>query len=155
MSTEIEHIIDIIKSEYPEYSESDIENVIIKYVETNIPEIISNIDLPDKSPTSLFDKIKGFRNKIQRRKLSADSEKNDLIKDLESIQHDFKENHRYDSADTLIGNINDIDKSSSTYRSNLIEVDTKLARIEHEMNDESNEDDKTLKTLRDLTNDTK
>ena len=155
MSAEIEHIIDIIKREYPEYSESDIENAIIKYVETNIPEIISNIDLPEKSPISLFDKIKGFRNKIQRRKLSADSEKNDLIKDLESIQHDFKESHRYDSADILIGNMNAIGKSSSTYRLNLIELDTNLARIEHEMDDESNEDDNTLKTLRDLTNDTK
>ena len=155
MSTEIEYIIDIIKSEYPGYSKSDIENAIIKYVETNIPEIISNIDLPEKSHISLFDKLKGFRENIQRRKLSTDSEKNNLIKDLESIQHDLKENHRYDSADILIRNMNDIDKSSSTYRLNIVELDTNIARIEHEMDDESNENDKTLKTLRDLTNDTK
>ena len=38
---------------------------------------------------------------------------------------------------------------------NLLKADTHIARIEHEMKEECNEDDNTLNKLRDLTNDSK
>ena len=155
MSTKIKQIIDIIKSECPEYSNSDIENAIIKHLEINLSDIISNVKLPEKSPNSFSHKIKGFREKIQRRKLSIDSSKIELINELENIQDYLKEKHKYDSLDTITQDIIGIDQSSSTYRANLLKADTHIARIEHEMKEECNEDDNTLNKLRDLTNDSK
>lgn len=153
MSTKIRQIIDIIISECPESSSSDIENAIIEFIESNLPEIISNVELPEKSPPSFTHNVKGFRQTIQKRKLDMDSSRYKLISDLENIQDHLKEKHKYDSADTITQDITNLDKSSSTYRANLIEIDTHIARIEHEMDGECTENDAAIKKLGDLTND--
>lgn len=155
MSTKIKEIIGIIESECPGYSKSDIQNAILKYLETNIEEITSNVKLPEKSPTSFSHKVKGFRQEIQKRKLHIDSSKQELISGLESIREHLEENHKYDAADIITQDIADIDMSSSTYRAHLLNIDTHIARTTHDLEEEYDKDNKTLKQLGDLTDDSK
>ena len=156
MEGQLKEIISIIKEEYPDSSEDEINKAIIGHIESNLPEIVAKIELPSSKQlerSTRKDRYRAARSVFKLYKLQEDQSKIETISALERIQEDLSNRGMRSAADRYTKYIKDIGEASITKKETLMYVDSDLTEqiIQEETVEES--DVRTNRKLKELAED--
>jgi len=147
MSEEIKEIISIIKEEYPDASEEEIKKAIIDFVNSNLSEIVAEIELPslkDLRISSRKEMYRQARSQVKSEKLREDRSKTELVYMLTAIQEKFSDRGLKEDANIFTKHIKDIEEASLTKKEALTYVDSDLSEMIKR--EETSEEDRSRTT---------
>lgn len=149
MPSKIKQIIDIIKSEYPSISKSEIEDMIGNDIEKNLEKYRTNIELRQQQNTQVSIGTR-FRKNIPRHKSDIESLKKEVISQLESEREKCIQKGQLDHADNLTKDIGKIEDTTGRCKLALLDSDTHIAGILVEEEAESIKANRTIQDLKRL-----
>ena len=156
MEGRLKEIISIIKEEYPDSSEDEIKEAIIKYVESNSFEIVAKIKLPSSKKlekSTREDMYRAARSVVKLHKLQEDQSKIETISALERIQEDLSNRGMRENANIFTKHIKNIGESSITKKETLMYADSDLTELIQQEETGEELDVRTNRKLKELAED--
>lgn len=129
--SELKQIIDLIKKEHPDYSEDDIKTVILSYIDSNLPEIILQLELPAKksSMSSLVERFRQARSGVRNFRLSGKNSGHELLNVLDTVKEFLLENREIDNANKIAEDMQMIGNASTTLEGCLLSSESHIATL--------------------------
>jgi len=153
MTSELKQIIDLIKKEYPDYSDDDITTAILSHIESSLPEIILKLKLPPKkSPiSSLVERFRQARSGVRNFRISGTNSGHELLSILDNVKEILFEIGGTQNADTIVKDMQMIGSASTTFEGHLLATEAHIATlIEKQSTSDINTND-NLKKLEQLS----
>lgn len=155
MTSELKQTIDIIRKEFPNYSEDDIKEAIISHIESSLPEIILKLKLPPKeSPIhSLTERLRHARSGVRDFRLSEKNSKHQFLSELDNIREKLLESGETQNANTIAQDIQSIDSASTTLEAHLLTADAHISTFIEKQSTTDKKSSENLKKLEWISND--